>query len=152
MQETNHCRAIVFDFDYTLADSSEPVWDCINTALTGLGLPSVSREAACRTIGLSLPEAFVKLGGREHADKTWEFVGRFVRRADEIMVDQTIIYDSAREMLEQLRPRGLNLGIVSTKYRRRIEAILEREGLRQDFTAAACPADRLATVARDPGR
>ena len=145
----NHCHAVVFDFDYTLADSSRPVWDCINTALAGIGLASVSREETNRTIGLSLPETFLKLAGREHAAKAGEFVERFVRRADEIMVEQTVLFDSVEGMVAQLQPRGVRLGIVSTKYRRRIEAILEREGLRRHF-AAVVGGDDVARQKPDP--
>ena len=43
-------QAVLFDFDYTLADSSQGVIDCIGHALCELGLPAVSDEAACRTM------------------------------------------------------------------------------------------------------
>ena len=145
----NHCRAIVFDFDYTLADSSQPVWDCINTALAGLRLPIVTREQTSRTIGLSLPETFLKLAGGEHAGKVGELVERFVRRADEIMVEQTVLFESVVGMVAQLQLRGVKMGIVSTKYRRRIEAILEREGLRKHF-AAVVGGDDVARQKPDP--
>jgi phosphoglycolate phosphatase len=127
----HHYRAVIFDFDYTLADSSAPVTECINCALAGMGLPEVPREAACATIGLSLPETFRKLAGAEHAGKEEEFVARFARRADEVMVDQTAVYSSVKGVLRQLTLGGLGVGIVSTKYRHRIEAILRREGLRE---------------------
>ena len=56
-------RAVVFDFDYTLADSSCVTTECINFALGNLGLPVVSPVHACGTIGLSLPETFYVLTG-----------------------------------------------------------------------------------------
>ena len=59
-------QAVIFDFDYTLADSSQGAIECINFALTEMGLDCVPAEAACRTIGLSLSETFLTLG--EHHD------------------------------------------------------------------------------------
>ena len=47
-------KLVLFDFDYTLADSSKGAISCINYALDKLGLDTVSDEIACRTIGLSL--------------------------------------------------------------------------------------------------
>ncbi|HEY9503221.1 MAG TPA: HAD hydrolase-like protein, partial [Pyrinomonadaceae bacterium] len=54
-------NTVLFDFDYTLADSSQGAIDCINFALAEMGLAPVSDEAACRTIGLSLNETFLNL-------------------------------------------------------------------------------------------
>jgi len=58
---------VIFDFDYTLADSSQGVAECINFALSELGLPLVPAQAAHRTIGLHLDEAFIQLTGERDA-------------------------------------------------------------------------------------
>jgi phosphoglycolate phosphatase len=122
-------RTILFDFDYTLADSSAGVIDCIGFALRELGLPPVSDDAACRTIGLSLAATLVVLAGPQPADVIAAFARLFVEQADRVMADKTALFPAVRETLAGLRGRGLKLGIVSTKYRRRIETILRREGL-----------------------
>jgi len=49
-------HAVIFDFDYTLADSSQGTTECVNFALRTLNLPIASYEMVCKTIGLSLPE------------------------------------------------------------------------------------------------
>jgi phosphoglycolate phosphatase len=51
------------------------------------------------------------------------------------MADKTVLLPGVRATVARLRARGLVLGIVSTKYRRRIEAILRREGLLAPFAA-----------------
>ena len=38
-------KAVIFDFDYTLADSSEGVVECVNYALRGVGLPEANARA-----------------------------------------------------------------------------------------------------------
>jgi phosphoglycolate phosphatase len=126
-------RAVIFDFDYTLADSSPGIIECINFALSEMGLNHVSAEAACRTIGLSLGETFLTLGEHHEPQRCDEFHQLFVRRADDVMVNLTELYDSVPATVDALRQRGLRLGIVSTKYRRRINAVLKREALLHGF-------------------
>jgi len=126
-------RTLLFDFDYTLVDSSPGVIDCIAYALEQMGLPPVSPEAACRTIGLSLGDTLHNLVGDEHAGRRDQFARLFVQRADEVMADRTGLLPGVPETVEVLVARGYRMGIVSTKYRRRIEGILRREGLAEPF-------------------
>jgi phosphoglycolate phosphatase len=58
-----------------------------------------------------------------------EYARHFIEHADRVMADLTVIYGCVPEMLEALRARGFRRGIVSTKFRYRIEEILAREGL-----------------------
>ena len=126
-------QAVIFDFDYTLADSSQGAIDCINFALDKMGLDQVSAEAACRTIGLSLTETFTTLGKHHEPQRGDEFHQLFVQRAEEVMSNLTVLYESVPAAIEALRDGGLRLAVVSTKYRRRINEILGREGLLHQF-------------------
>jgi phosphoglycolate phosphatase len=126
-------KAVVFDFDYTLADSSEGCVECVNYALREMRLDNYPAEAICRTIGLSLKETLVTLAGDHLAERGAEFHRLFVQRADQVMVDLTVMYESAVAAIPALWESGLRLGIVSTKYRYRIERVLEREKLRRFF-------------------
>jgi phosphoglycolate phosphatase len=127
-------QAILFDFDYTLADSSRGAIACIAYALHELGLPEVSDEAACRTIGLSLSDTLTALAGPQPDAVRAYFARLFVEHADRVMADRTVLLPGAREAVARLQDQGRSLGIVSTKYRRRIEAILRREGLLTSFS------------------
>jgi phosphoglycolate phosphatase len=126
-------QAVIFDFDYTLADSSHGVIECINFALDEMKLDRVTYDAACRTIGLSLHETFLTLGEHHEPRRCEEFHQLFVQRAELVMANSTVLYDSVPAMVETLRERDLRLGIVSTKYRRRIQEVLTREGLLDGF-------------------
>ena len=55
--------AVIFDFDYTLADSSDGVVECVNYALDALSFTPQPRDDIYRTIGLSLPHTFEALTG-----------------------------------------------------------------------------------------
>lgn len=131
--ETTTLQAVIFDFDYTLADSSQGAVECINFALDEMKLDRVSGEAACRTIGLSLAETFLALAEHHEPRRCDEFHQLFVRRAEQVMSELTVLYESVPGTIEVLREQGLRLGIVSTKYRRRINEILDREALLHGF-------------------
>ena len=133
IKRSTELQAVIFDFDYTLADSSQGAFECINFALEEMGLDRVSAESACRTIGLSLHETFLTLAEHHEPRRCAEFHQLFVRRAEEVMSNLTVLYEPVPAMVEALRERGFRLGIVSTKYRRRINEVLEREALLHGF-------------------
>lgn len=122
-------HTLVFDFDYTLADSSKGVILCVNHALERLGFPPAEAERIRRTIGLSLEMTFRQLTGREDPNQEGEFVRLYVQRADEIVAGLTFLLPFVPETLRALKKMGLSLGILSNKFRRRIEVIMKRENL-----------------------
>ncbi len=126
-------QVIIFDFDYTLADSSRGVIECINFALDRLDLPPAGDAEIRRTIGLSLPDALVMLVGKEYARHADAFTRLFVERADEVMTDMTELFDVVPETVAALRNLGIRLGIVTLKYRYRIESVLKRDRLSEAF-------------------
>jgi len=126
-------NAVVFDFDYTLADSSAGILRCIHYALQQMGLPLALESRMRESIGLNLAKTLTFLTGNEDIDAGAEFTRLFVEHADRIMADHTVLYDTTPQVIATLRAAGLPLGIVSTKYRYRIEGILRREALFQHF-------------------
>ena len=123
-------RAVLFDFDFTLADSCEGVVICVNHALRRMGLPAAPADAIRRTIGLDLTTVVGILAGDEWTPRAEEFLDHFTSKADEVMVANTFFLPGAADLLRTLRGAGYRLGVVSTKYRRRVEEPLERDGLR----------------------
>ena len=129
----DHIRGILFDFDFTLADSSKGVLECVNYALSNLHFRKFSEEEINKTIGLSLDHKFKMLVGNEHSNKTEEFQHYFIKRADEVMAKLTKLYTFTPKIIKLLYTNGFKLGIVSTKFRYRIEHILTRENLLRFF-------------------
>ena len=131
-------QAIICDFDFTLADSSPGVVACVNEALAGLGLPPASVERIHATIGLSLPHTLQALTGIADPAIATEFTRRFVAHADQVMHGLTLLYPWVAETVQALRAAGQRLGIVSSKYRYRIERILAEGGLASQFEVRRC--------------
>ena len=126
-------RAVLFDFDFTLADSSGPSIECVNYGLRALGLPEASTVDVMRWMGSTLTEILVALAGQEQRPRAQEFTRAFERRADEVMVRDTVLFSDVPDCIDGLKLLGCRLGIISTKYRYRIEATLERERMLSHF-------------------
>lgn len=125
----NNIGSIIFDFDYTLVDSSPVIVECISFALRKMGLSVPTPEFICRTISQSPKDALKALINTDDSNKAEEFRLLVNQREDEIMLDGTVLLDGVKHVLSELSSRSLGLGIVSNKYRHRIEAFLSREKL-----------------------
>jgi len=100
-----------------------------------MSLGPVSREQIRRSIGLSLAATLEFLIGESGRPSQERFRQLFVEKADRVMVAQTKMLRGVMPALDALREDGLTLCVVSTKYRYRIEAILDRHGARERFAA-----------------
>lgn len=123
-------KGLIFDFDYTLGDSTEGIIKCTNYALQQLGYEAAAREAVRRTIGLHLEEIYrVLLKQQGSEGKAWEepeFARLFMEMADQVMTENSVFFPGALELARGWKRQGHKLGIVTTKYHYRIEAILEK--------------------------
>ena len=98
----NKYDTIIFDFDYTLADSSKGVWQSINYALKQLCFEEVMEEKTNLTIGLSLEETFWSLVGKQDEEITNKFCVLFVEKADKVMADLTRIFPDVLEAIPKI--------------------------------------------------
>jgi phosphoglycolate phosphatase len=122
-------RAVLFDFDFTLGDSADAIVHCSRAAFVDMGLTPADPRAIRRTIGLTLQDSFGVLTGDEAPEPADEYTRRYVAHADRVMTAMTTVYEPAATVLAMMRARGVGTAIVSTKYRYRIESILEHVGL-----------------------
>jgi phosphoglycolate phosphatase len=127
-------HTIIFDFDYTLADSSTPVIACVNYALRKLALPEAEPQAVRRLIGYDLHHTFDVLAGENGDGRGDDFLSLFQEYSELVMVDGTVILEHASAALEDLSSHS-KLGILSSKGRIHIEQILRREDLFNCFQA-----------------
>ncbi len=119
-------QAVIFDFDYTLGDSTEGIVASVTYGLQKLGHNFVSREAICKTIGFSLKEIYCSLTGKESEEETEKFEKYFREKADQVMVANTNLFSDTIHVLHKLKAQKVKIGIVTTKYHYRMDAILEK--------------------------
>ncbi len=109
-------KALLFDFDYTLGDSTNGIVLSVNYALVKLGHVQKSVEDIRKTIGLSLKDTYFALTGGNNINEEMLFSKHFKEKADEVMVDNTELYLNVKESLSCLRFHGCKTGIVTTKF------------------------------------
>lgn len=147
--EWTRSEAIIFDFDFTLADSSKGIVECVGCALQELGLPIPPAEHVMDTIGLSLAETLNHLTGQSNPEMAAHFIRCFHHRADQVMDSLTVVYEYVRPMLESLRSANIRAAVVSTKLNYRIRNILKRNNL-DDFFDVIVGADNVVKSKPDP--
>ncbi len=126
-------KALIFDFDLTLADSSQGIFQCVNFAMQQLGYPSFEYDIIKKLIGFTLPDTFRMLTGIEEAEKGKEFTTHYVKHADLVMNQNTFLFPEVFKVIPKLKEQGFLMAIVSTKYRYRISGVLERDKLSNCF-------------------
>jgi len=101
-------RAVLFDFDFTLADSEGAIVQCVNHALTNMGLGEAAPEEIRRGIGLSLEEIYELLTGR-NGGGAQQFRRLFIDHADRVMADGTSLYPWVPGIVRELRNENIDI-------------------------------------------
>lgn len=125
-------NTFLFDFDYTLADSSRGIVTCFSIVLKRHQFLDVTDEAIKRTIGKTLEDSFSLLTGITDDEQLAAFKQEYSKEASIYMNANTFLYPETIPTLTELKKRGARIGIISTKYRHRILSYL-KEHLPDDF-------------------
>ena len=123
-------KAVCFDFDYTLGDSTDSIVAGFQYAFEQLGQPIPDRETVRGTIGYLLEDAYTMLTGDEDPERRARFRPLFLEVAKERQRRETVLFPGAVELLRGLKAAGVRTAIVSTKRGDTIAIILERWGVR----------------------
>ena len=126
-------KVYLFDFDYTLADSSRGIVTCFRHVLDRHGYTSPTDDDIKRTIGKTLEESFSLLTGVTDVACLAEFRREYVKEADVYMTSNTVLFPEVEGVLRRLKSGGAQLGIISTKFRYRIRELLVAKGLDDVF-------------------
>lgn len=125
-------KTYLFDFDYTLADSSRGIVTCFRMVLNRHQFTNITDEAIKRTIGKTLEDSFSILTGISDPEQLSALRQEYRLEADVHMNANTHLFPDTLSTLKELKKRGARIGIISTKYRFRILSYLE-DYLPKDF-------------------
>lgn len=142
-------QTYLFDFDYTLADSSRGIVICFRNVLERHHHTGISDGQIKRTIGKTLVESFSILTGIQDAETLEEYRKEYVKEADRFMTVNTRLFPETAVVLQALKEKGAQIGIISTKYRYRIMELMSH-AIPQDVIALVVGGEDVKTAKPSP--
>lgn len=119
-------QVVLFDFDYTLANSEKGILMCFNHVMEQHGITDRDQEKIKKTIGLTLEDSFSILMDEKDPEKLQELKKEYVEKANEVMTPNTFLYPGAIPLLKKIKEASGKTGIISSKYRFRIMETMEQ--------------------------
>lgn len=107
-------KLVIFDFDGTIADTSEGIIDSHRFALTRMGREALSAEELYSLIGGNLLNIYINHFGFSEFDAR-DAVKIYRRRYAEIGIHKARLYPGFKEVLVSLKRKGLKVGIATLK-------------------------------------
>lgn len=123
---------IIFDWDGTVVDSTYVIVDSIKKASRELGFEEPSDQKASWVIGLSLPQALLKVVPGLTEERINEFVDayrRFYFSADPDLK----MFDGVLPLIKNLREQGLFTAVATGKSRFGLDQALKNHGIANLF-------------------
>jgi phosphoglycolate phosphatase len=130
-------RAVVFDWDGTLVDSTGLIAESILHAADDVGVPVPDRGLASHVIGLGMMDALARVVPDLPPAKIPDFVARFQAHY-RLGEGEIRFFPGARQLLDMLRARGVLLAVATGKTHAGLARSLEIAGLQQHFSATRC--------------
>lgn len=130
-------QGVFFDFDYTLGDSTIPIFVGFCRGFAAMGLPEPTVEQVRPTVGKTLYDAYTMLTGDADPEHRAEFFHQFQLAVGEIAVgpdahvmeEKSVLLPGAVELLRDLHESGVKVALVSTKGAGTIRQIFDRNGV-----------------------
>lgn len=124
-------KLVIFDVDGTLVDSQGHILASMEGAFKAHDLPFVGRDAVLSIVGLSLPEAFVRLVP-DHADKRESLTQAYKDTFMDLRATgraHSPLYPGAAEVLAALSARDdVVLGVATGKSQRGLDHLIDANG------------------------
>ena len=130
-------RAIVFDWDGTLADSTALIAGALRNACAAVGCAVPSETDARYVIGLGLADALAHVAPGLGMDEQRALSAHYRRHYldGEAAIP---LFDGAAALLEELDAAGFLLGVATGKTRAGLDRAIAANGLRDRFHATRC--------------
>ena len=134
----NHIKLVLFDFDGTVIDNSEGIFNCIRYSLNKLGMPIPGEEVLRRFVGPSLFDSFRAYCEDDEA-KAERFVATYRERYAPVGFTECRLYDGMEALLRRLKAQGYRVAVCSGKPYDFVVKISKMQGLYDVFDGYFCP-------------
>jgi pyrophosphatase PpaX len=125
-------KAVLFDLDGTLQDSSRAITDAVENILESRGL-GCDRIRVAEMMGMPLENIFAVLAPNLSTKEVWQLVREYREYYMAHHLETTSIHPSARMLLTKLRAKGYKLGIITGKFREPVICALDHFGISELF-------------------
>lgn len=131
-------KAVLFDFDGTIADTGRGIINCVKKTLAARGIEEPDEGRLRYFIGPPLVVSFRHLFGLDE-DTAQEYVREYRVFYSQGGMYELDLYDGIVETLERLRAMGLTMAIASSKPGVYVQALLEHLGIARYFSGISAP-------------
>jgi len=128
-------RAVAFDLDGTIIDSTEAIVESFFHTFDTLGEPRPDRQVIVGSIGHLLEDQFAMLAKTDPVECARVYREYYAT----VMCDKTFLLPGAVETLQRLQAVGIRLGFATSKLRAYSERILEHLGVLAFFESRIGP-------------
>ena len=142
--EENKYKAIIFDWDGTLVDSTARIVDAMQMAIVENAMSALTDHAIQQIIGLGLPEALKVLWPDITAAQSLQMQKSYVANFSHHSNVDVGFFAQAHEIFEQLKQLGYVLAVATGKTRRGLDEMLDGMDVRDIFDITRC-ADETAS-------
>ncbi|MEE8442773.1 MAG: HAD family phosphatase [Dehalococcoidia bacterium] len=127
-------RAVIFDLDGVLVDSEPLSRKGLNQALTGGGASPITEEEFRRLIGTTAEETWNIIKEMRTLSHPLDYYLKLYDRVfPRILEEELVLQPGAMRVIDEVRARGLPLGLATSSRRRNVDVKLRLVGLNGTF-------------------
>jgi len=130
-------QAFIFDFDGTLVDSEQAIYQCFQSITKQLA-PNRVEYAKNVLIGPPLRDTASEILGPDHQDSLDEFVQLFIKMHDEQVIQHTQPYPDVIQVLEQLHTQNIPMAVATNKRLAPTQKLMDYFGWNDYFQMIEC--------------
>ncbi len=127
----------LFDFDGTLCDTTEGIFNSIIYSLKCFGIEENDREKLNFFVGPPLFESYKKIYNVSDEDALW-LIEKYRERYRVKAAEESLIYDGIKKLLAELKKRNKKIAVASSKPKKFVDEISEYHDIFKyyDFVSA----------------
>ena len=129
--------AIIFDFDGTLVDSEQAIYQCFQSITKQLA-PDRLGYAKNILIGPPLRDTASEILGPDHQDFLDDFVQMFIEMHDEQVIEHTQPYPDVIKVLKKLHDKNISMALATNKRLAPTEKLISHFGWNKFFQFIEC--------------
>ena len=108
-------KAVIFDFDMTLADSAKVIYVLLNECAEDFGYKKQSFDYLYPVIGNTHEIMIRRVTGETDKKKLQEIIEHYRKLCRNKMAEKTVLFDGVKDTLVEMKSEGIKLGLFSLK-------------------------------------